>query len=282
MLTDKQQGAGGQFSTLARQLGYFLLRPRVWPDLWRWLLRRAKVRILGRDAAAEEARLVKQESAAWCAARVQTPVEALNNLGFTTNLIDLQASYPHELLAAAERVKGVPFKLGGASNMDLVFTFCEALQATRVIETGVANGWSSLAILLSLAKRPGAALHSIDTPYLKYQNDRWVGIAVPQELSGGWTLHRMADRQGLPKALEALGAIDLAHYDSDKSEAGRRFAYPLLWRALRPGGILFSDDVDDNYGFRDFCDSVRQTPVIVRQGNKFQGILRKPSAPATG
>jgi hypothetical protein len=34
--------------------------------------------------------------------------------------------------------------------------------------------------------------------------------------------------------------------------------------------------VNDNFGFRDFCDSIDQTPVIVRQGDKFQGLLRKP------
>lgn len=259
-----------------RQVGRLAVRPAVWPELARWLARRIRDRVGNGTTAAEEARQAMAEGKAWCAPRAGSPEEALSKLGIEVPLAELQRLFPEDLSAAEISVRSVPFRLGGASNSELIYTLCEALQATRVIETGVANGWSSLAILLSISARPGAALHSVDMPYLKYQNDRWVGIAVPERLKGCWTLHRMADREGLPKALAAFSEIDFAHYDSDKSEAGRRFAYPLLWQALRPGGILFSDDVDDNLGFSRFCDSIGQTPIIVRHGNKFQGILRKP------
>ncbi len=276
----------GELSTLSsshrlslffRQLAHFATRPKVWPDLGRWLAKRVKDRIVGKDTAVEAARQAMAEGTDWCAENCISPAEALARLGLDTAILHVGERYPEEIAAAEKRVANVPFRLGGASNMDLIYTLCEALQATRAVETGVANGWSSLAILLSLAKRDGASLHSIDLPYLKYQNDPWVGVAVPEKLRPCWTLHRMADRDGLPKALAALDKIDFAHYDSDKSEAGRRFAYPLMWKALRPGGLLFSDDINDNMGFRDFCESVGQEPIIVRQDNKFQGILRKPA-----
>lgn len=261
---------------LSRQMGHYLIRPRIWPDLLRWLAKRIKDRIVGKDETAERARRLMVEATAWCAERAQSPAEILHELRLETSLIDLQQRFPEQLAEATARVETVPFRLGGASNMNLIYTLCEALQATRVIETGVANGWSSLAILLSITRRKGASLHSIDLPYLKYQNDPWVGIAVPEAFHSCWTLHRTADREGLPRALKALGTIDLAHYDSDKSPEGRAFAYPLLWEALRQDGILFSDDINDNFGFREFCDSIGETPIIVRQGDKFQGILRKP------
>ena len=73
-----------------------------------------------------------------------------------------------------------------------------------------------------------------------------------------------------------MGLLDLAHYDSDKTIEGRLFAYRLIWRALRPGGILMSDDVSDNLGFKQFCMEIGGEPVIVRQENKFQGLLAKP------
>jgi hypothetical protein len=203
----------------------------------RWLARRIKRALIGRDEQAEIARQARLAASAWCAERAVAPDEALEALGLETTLTDLRLRFPEEVAAAEARVAKVPFRLGGGGNLDLIYTLCEALQATRVVETGVANGWSSLAILLSIARRPGAGLHSVDLPYLKYQNDRWVGTAVPESLQAFWTLHRMADREGLPEALEALGTIDLAHYDSDKSVAGRRFAYPLLWSGLRPGGV---------------------------------------------
>jgi len=268
----------GRGSLLARRIGHYLARPRMWPDLARWLAKRVKDRVVGRDEAALHARLAMAEGTAWCAERACSPADALAALGIDGPLVDLQQRFPQALSEAETRVATVPFRLGGASNMDLIYTLCEGLQASRVIETGVANGWSSLAILLSISTRSGASLHSIDLPYPKMQNDPWVGIAVPQNLHPFWTLHRTADRDGLPKALAALRRIDLAHYDSDKSVAGRRFAYPLLWAALRPGGLLFSDDINDNFGFRDFCDSIGQQPLIVQQGNRFQGILRKPDA----
>lgn len=256
------------------------LKPSIWPELYRRLQRKIGGRQSKQHAAAglEAAK----EAGLWCDRHSMTEEQALDELGLQGPILDVGQLFSEDLAAAHEAVDKVPMKLGGASNMNLIYTLCEALGATRVIETGVANGWSSLAILLSIATRPGAALHSVDLPYLQYQNDPWVGVAVPKPLHLYWTLYRMADREGLPKALDALGTIDFAHYDSDKSLDGRRFAYPLLWQALAPGGLLFSDDINDNFGFRDFCDSIGQQPVIVRQDNKFQGILRKPvMAPAT-
>ena len=47
------------------------------------------------------------------------------------------------------------------------------------------------------------------------------------------------------------GSIDLCHYDSDKSWWGRAYAF-LLWKALKPGGLFISDDIQDNMFFAEF------------------------------
>src|SRR5262249_43805840 len=107
------------------------------------------------------------------------------------------------------------------------------------------------------------------------------GVAVPDELRAGWTLIRQADRGALPLALQKVGSIDLCHYDSDKSYAGRRFAYPRLWRALRPGGYFISDDIGDNVAFHEFADEVAVQPTVVCTHEKFVGVIRKPDAAAT-
>jgi predicted O-methyltransferase YrrM len=149
------------------------------------------------------------------------------------------------------------------------------LRACQIVETGVAYGWSSLALLLAIRDTPGANLLSVDLPYLTMRNDDWVGLAVPSDLTAQWRLFRMADREGLPKAIKLARTIDLAHYDSDKSREGRLFAYDLIWRALRSGGVLVSDDIGDNLAFKKFSQRAERVPIVLKQGRKYQGILVK-------
>ena len=116
-----------------------------------------------------------------------------------------------------------------------------------------------------------------DLPLLELHNDQYVGIAVPTELKAPWHLYRMADREGLPIILKSHPAIDLAYYDSDKSEEGRAFSYETLWKALRSGGLLISDDISDNMAFARFCQKINIDPVVVAEpGCNPQGILIKP------
>jgi predicted O-methyltransferase YrrM len=156
-----------------------------------------------------------------------------------------------------------------------LFHLAEYIQARTVIETGVAYGWSSLALLLSIQKRDGVLI-STDLPYAGMDNDPYVGCVVPDELRGNWKLLRGADRQRLPEAIRIAGGLDLCHYDSDKSFAGRMWAYPRLWDALRPGGLFISDDIGDNMGFADFTRSIAGEPVIVLSSERYAGVLVKP------
>lgn len=114
--------------------------------------------------------------------------------------------------------------MGGSADLDLLYGLIYILKPKRLLETGVAYGWSSLAILLAIQNIPDSRLISIDMPYVNRNLDFLVGLAVPDHLQSKWTLLRLADRQGIPKALRRLGDIDFAHYDSDKSSDGRDFA----------------------------------------------------------
>jgi predicted O-methyltransferase YrrM len=166
--------------------------------------------------------------------------------------------------------------MGGPSDLTLLFWCAELLAATRVLETGVAYGWSTLALLASLRLRSNAILHSVDMPYVKRNSDPYVGVVVPAELRNQWVLHRMADHEGIPRALRALGGeIDMCHYDSDKSYRGRRWAYPVLWKALRSGGTLISDDVGDNLAFIEFSEDIGETPLVIAKADRYVGVLRK-------
>src|SRR5690606_3285080 len=124
-------------------------------------------------------------------------------------------------------------------------------------------------------------LISTDVPYVGRHNEPYVGCVVPEHLRSKWTLIRRPDRDALPGARTRVGTIDLCHYDSDKSYDGRAWAYRLLWQHLRPGGILISDDVQDNRAFRDFVEEVGIQPVVVaRQASStiaFSGAVMKPA-----
>jgi predicted O-methyltransferase YrrM len=98
-------------------------------------------------------------------------------------------------------------------------------------------------------------------------------------LKSNWQIIDRADREALPMALKKLPSIDMCHYDSDKSYDGRIWAYPSLWKALRPDGVFISDDIGDNLAFHDFCNQVNQVPVIVGSTSevetKYVGVLVK-------
>ena len=101
------------------------------------------------------------------------------------------------------------------------------------VETGVAYGWSSLALLLA-----GMRLISTDMPYPLDNSEDHVGCVVPDELRASWTLIRRPDRGALSGVLSREGEVSLFHYDSDKSRTGRLWAYRLVWGHLAPGALF--------------------------------------------
>ena len=227
--------------------------------------------IRNKELLAHERKLANQ----WCAQHAIEISEIDKRLPFKVDLKDPETEFPVIFRDAFERVKTCPVKLGGAGNLILIYSLACALEPRRIIESGVAYGWSSLAFLLAINHLDEARLFSVDMPYLVLQNDEWVGIAVPPDLHPKWKLYRLPDRKGLPIALRTAGSINLAHYDSDKSASGRAFGYQEIWRALCPGGVLISDDVSDNLAFRDFTNAVERTPIVIAQDTKYQGVLVK-------
>lgn len=212
----------------------------------------------------------------WCKSLAASRDQVLTTILGTDKFTPFEQEYHSEIQAAQQRADAVPVKMGGAGDIGLIYHLAEHIGALRVIETGVAYGWSSLALLLSITNRQGSHLISTDMPYSDRQNDQYVGCVVPDSLRSNWTLIRLPDRAALPQALQQMPVIDLVHYDSDKSYNGRMWAYPRLWAALRPGGILISDDIQDNQGFHDFCQQIKLNPYIISSGNKYVGVLIKP------
>jgi predicted O-methyltransferase YrrM len=249
---------------------WFLKRPRLYPHMIHLVSRKLSPSSHALEDTGDEA-------IEWCeglAVDTDTALERLTGSPAPTPVRDLYSDY----FESAERTANeCPMEMGGEGNLDLLYWSAEYLKALKVIETGVAYGWSSLAILLSLKNRSNSKLMSSDMPYRNRNGEKYVGCIVPAELRSNWRILSYADRQALPRALKLLDTIDMCHYDSDKSYDGMNWAYPILWEALRPGGFFISDDIGDNIAFRDFSKRVACTPVVVKNDDKYMGVLTKPN-----
>jgi predicted O-methyltransferase YrrM len=256
---------------ILEKLIWYARRPRFYGDLMhRGIQKISRTRMRRNDSA--------DEAAAWCASRAVDTRTGLTRLtGATLARPAVDQLYPEQLQAATDRADDCPVQMGGPGDLDLLYWSAEHLQASRIIETGVAYGWSSLALLLSLKNRPDARLISTDMPYPCRNNEPYVGCIVPGELKDPWQVIADPDRRALPEALAEAGELDMCHYDSDKSYDGRTWAYSLLWRAIKPGGFFISDDIGDNTAFRDFSRSIERPPVVIRHRDKYIGVLVKPA-----
>jgi predicted O-methyltransferase YrrM len=256
----------------AEMLGWFAKHPSMYRECGRMARNRvARALRIQPDRATEAA----QGSAA-CADLCVSTGEAYRLLGLSEG-VRVAERHPDVWRDAERRTASVPVAMGGAADFELLYDVVRSLRPDRVLETGVALGWSSLAILLAFESVGHGELVSIDMPYPGMNNDAFVGIAVPPDLRSRWTLIRRPDRDILKSTLRRLGGIDLAHYDSDKSRPGRTFAYPILWKALRPSGVLISDDIADNSVFVEFAQAVGREPIVIRKDvDNCLGILVKP------
>lgn len=252
----------------AKTLLWFAQRPNYWRHAMALARRKFEKNF--------DSPVLQAEASQWASERTVSVAEALTFLGFLS-----AGDRPPEiengvLLRAQARARQSKVAMGGAGDIGLLYA-ATMLSGTRTaIETGVAYGWSSLAILAGLDSREGARLVSVDMPYPKMGNEPFVGVVVPDELRGRWSLVREPDRRGVEKAIVmAERSIDLVHYDSDKSYQGRAYAYPLLWNALRTGGVFISDDIGDNLAFRDFMAHQGVPFAVTCFEGKHVGIARK-------
>jgi len=218
------------------------------------------------------------QATAWARERAQTLSALLAQFGLIAGPSAVLPGIDPELLKAARRRgERARHKMGGGGHVDLIYAITRLTAARACLETGVAYGWSSLALLAAMEKNGGGRLVSVDRPYPGMGNENDVGIVVPERFKHCWTIIREPDRNGLHRAAEAFPqGADIAHYDSDKSYRGRMFGYPILWDTLKPGGVFVSDDIQDNMAFADFVGQKDASFGVVEGKDKYVGIAVKP------
>ncbi len=249
-----------------KTIAWFIRKPQYLAQI-RQVLKRKK------NSSKENSR---EDALLWCKSNCISQNEALEILTGKENFESLDLIFPKTMTYANQQVQACPVTMGGEGAISFLYHLAKATESKRIIETGVAYGWSSLAILLAVKDIDEAKLISNDMPYIKMNNDDYVGCVIPIELKNKWELQRLPDVVGIPKAIKKYNnKIDLCHYDSDKSYTGRMFAYPLLWNALADTGIFITDDIQDNVGFKDFCSQRNLSPIIVEHLGKYVGLVRK-------
>ena len=218
------------------------------------------------------------EAKTWAESIAVPAEQALRELGILPEGVTMPRIDPAVVAQARARAEASGVTMGGPADLEMLHAAIHLSGAEHILETGVAYGFSSLVILTALQDRAAGKLVSVDMPYPLKGTDDDVGLLVPQGLRNKWQLLRQPDRNGIHQALALIqGSPDLCHYDSDKSYWGFRFAFPVLYDALRPGGIFISDDIQGNTFFRDFFDATGVPYRVVPCDSKFVGILRKPA-----
>lgn len=205
-----------------------------------------------------------------------------------------------------EGLKGGEWR-GEASHAmgEVLYAACRRIRPEVVVETGVASGVASAYILYSLQRNRSGTLYSIDLP--NYEQvlvrahpeiysypvaivppGKGVGWAIPEELRTRWSLRIGKSSEVLPALLREVGRVDVFFHDSEHTYENMMNEYQLAWEALRPDGILASDDVSCTDAFRDFSIHVGVRPMILhgrwgilrrRPGSSLRKWTSTPSSP---
>jgi len=250
-----------------RTLIWFLLKgPSFYPSLLDYALRTFKVN--------HDTDVLKNLSMEWCRTKAISKEHLYEKLGFVSSSSEIFTEGFIENKSNIIRASNADF--GGMGDIHLIHDICENIQATHCIETGVAYGWSSEAVLRSISKRKGSLI-SVDMPMIGQDDYHLIGFVVSDVHQKNWSLLRMPDMNGLLKAIKMHGTnqIDFIHYDSDKSYYGRKWSQPIIMNALKENGIFVSDDINDNFAFKDFVEENNLTYYIIEHAGKFVGIIKK-------
>ena len=160
--------------------------------------------------------------------------------------------------------------VGNVSKNDaaILYTLVRLYRPKVVVETGVAAGVSSTAILLGL-EGTGGQLCSIDLPPeavvgktlddgLRYDpafTRDGPGWIIPARLKKEWHLILGDVRTSLLQLLRDCGTIDLFFHDDLHTPQHMLWELALVWPFLHDGGWLVVDDI--TYGYTDFLKKLK-------------------------
>lgn len=144
------------------------------------------------------------------------------------------------------------------------------IQPGYVVETGVANGVSTCAILSALRQNKHGQLISFDV------DSPTTGV-IPKALSEGrWKLELLnpsPSTQDLARRVQPYsGDISLWYHDSDHTYSWQLSEFRLARSVLSRPGILVADDVDGNGAFAQFVKESDLQAWLIFENRKCSGL----------
>ena len=208
----------------------------------------------------------------WCKKKRISEKNFYKKIGLHSsfNFFEQQKSY---YVLAKLKEKKLKYKMGGMAHLNLIYNLTKHLKPKKILETGVAFGWSTLVFILSKPKYSN--LISIDLSYPTRASDKLVGMTLPTNFKNKFKLLRGIDYKYLKLFSKKKKYFDFIHYDSDKSYVGRKKNYDLIWKILKKNGCFVSDDISDNSAFYEFVNSKKANYYILNLSTKYIGIVFK-------
>ena len=208
----------------------------------------------------------------WCKKKIISEHNFYRKIGlkYSKNFFDDKKSY---YLQARIKERNLKYKMGGMAHLNLIYNLNKHLMPKKILETGVAFGWSTLVFVLSKSNQ--ASLTSIDLSYPTSSSDKFVALAVPSHLKKKFKLLKGIDNNFLKLFKQKNFSFDFIHYDSDKSYIGRKKNYDLIWQILKKKGCFVSDDISDNSAFYEFVVSKKIKYYIIKSSSKYVGVVFK-------
>ncbi|MEM3572583.1 MAG: class I SAM-dependent methyltransferase [Candidatus Micrarchaeaceae archaeon] len=148
----------------------------------------------------------------------------------------------------------------------VVYSLIRSLKPDTVLETGVANGFSTRLILNALNRNGKGRLTSVEI-------SRDVGQLLKGVDKSRWRLVVGKPRENLKTALKGLGKIDVFIHDSDHSYGNMLFEFNSVIGKMSRDGVIVSDDVSRNRAFLEFAAKIGRRPLIYASSKKAFGVI---------
>lgn len=232
-----------------------MMKPGYFPVMFNKIIKRIKEPRPSR---------IKAEATRWYAERASDTLDFMKAMDPV--LYKEAVEYNDDLNTHGQQVMDtLPVKMGGGGNCVLLYFLTRYLKPETIVETGVSMGFSSHAFLSGIQKNSMGRLFSSDFPYFRLPDpEQFIGCVVEEHLKKHWTLLIEGDQKNLQAINTQIKSIDLFHYDSDKSYAGRTEAIRTLQTKISGNTTVVFDDIGDNFHFRDWVESTGQQFVILQ------------------